>query len=90
MFRGPRFINFDAALMKQTKLPFWESARLGIGVQAFNVLNHPNFGLPINDASSAEFGEILNTVSSPTSPFGAFLGGDGSPRILQFKAQITF
>lgn len=90
MFRGPRFMNFDAALMKQTKLPFWESARVGIGVQAFNVLNHPNFGLPINDASSPEFGEILNTVSSPTSPFGAFLGGDGSPRILQFKAQFTF
>lgn len=89
-FRGPMFMNFDAALMKQTKLPFWEGARLGIGVQAFNVLNHPNFGLPINDASSPEFGEILNTVSSPTSPFGAFLGADGSPRILQFKAQFTF
>lgn len=90
MFRGPRFMNFDAALMKATKLPFWEGARLGIGVQVFNVLNHPNFGLPINNASSPEFGEILNTVSSPTSPFGAFLGGDGSPRIVQFKAQITF
>lgn len=89
-FRGPRFYNFDAALMKATRLPFWESARLGIGVQVYNVLNHPNFGLPINDASSPEFGEILNTVSSPTSPFGAFLGGDGSPRIVQFKAQITF
>ncbi|HKF52271.1 MAG TPA: hypothetical protein VKB26_08155, partial [Candidatus Acidoferrales bacterium] len=89
-FRGPRFMNFDVALMKATKLPFWESARLSLGVQVYNVLNHPNFGLPVNNAASAEFGEILNTVSSPTSIFGSFLGGDGSPRLLQLKAQFTF
>lgn len=89
-FRGPRFMNFDVALMKATKLPFWEGARLSLGVQVYNVLNHPNFGLPVNNASSPEFGEILNTVSSPTSIFGSFLGGDGSPRLLQLKAQFTF
>lgn len=83
-------MNFDVALMKATKLPFWESARLSFGVQVYNVLNHPNFGLPVNNATSAEFGEILNTVSSPTSIFGSFLGGDGSPRLLQLKAQFTF
>ncbi len=89
-FRGPRFMNFDAALMKSTKLPFWESARLTFGVQVYNVLNHPNFGMPINNAASPEFGEILNTVSSPTSIFGSFLGGDGSPRAVQLKAQFSF
>lgn len=90
MFRGPKFVNFDAALMKQTRLPFWEGARLGIGVQVYNVLNHPNFGLPVNDVSSPNFGQILNTVSSPTSIFGSFLGGDGSPRLLQLKAEFSF
>jgi hypothetical protein len=90
MFRGPKFVNFDAALMKQTRLPFWEGARLGIGVQVYNVLNHPNFGLPVNNWASPDFGEILNTVSSPTSIFGSFLGGDGSPRLIQFKAQFSF
>ncbi|MGC1107810.1 MAG: carboxypeptidase-like regulatory domain-containing protein [Candidatus Acidiferrales bacterium] len=89
-FRGPGFWNFDAALMKSTRLPFWESARLAFGVQVYNVLNHPNFGLPVNNAASPEFGEILNTVSSPTSIFGSFLGGDGSPRSIQLKAQFTF
>jgi hypothetical protein len=29
-------------------------------------------------------------VSSPTSIYGSFLGGDGSPRLIQFKAQFTF
>jgi len=89
-FRGPSFMNFDAALMKATRLPFWEGARLALGVQVYNVLNHPNFGLPVNNAASVDFGEILNTVSSPTSIFGSFLGGDGSPRLLQLKAQFTF
>ena len=89
-FRGPTFMNFDAALMKSTRLPFWEGARLGFGVQVYNVLNHPNFGSPVNNAASPEFGEILNTVSSPTSIFGSFLGGDGSPRSIQLKAQFTF
>jgi hypothetical protein len=90
MFRGPSFVNFDAALMKSTRLSFWEGARFAVGVQVYNVLNHPNFGLPVNDASSSEFGEILNTVSSPTSIYGSFLGGDGSPRLIQFKAQFSF
>ena len=89
-FRGMAFFNFDAALMKATRLPFWEGARLALGVQVYNVLNHPNFGLPVNNASSPNFGEILNTVSSPTSIFGSFLGGDGSPRQVQIKLQLTF
>lgn len=89
-FRGPSFMNFDAALMKSIRLPFWENSRLSIGAQVYNVLNHPNFGLPVNNATSPEFGEILNTVSSPTSIFGSFLGGDGSPRLVQLKAQFTF
>ena len=90
LFRGLPFVNFDAALMKTTRLSFWEGARFALGVQVYNVLNHPNFGLPVNDYSSPSFGEILNTVSSPTSIYGSFLGGDGSPRSIQFKAQFTF
>lgn len=90
VFRGPRFFNADVALMKSTPLPFWEGARLGIGVQVYNVLNHPNFGLPVNNAASPNFGEILNTVSSPTSIFGSFLGADSSPRLIQLKATFTF
>ena len=90
IFRGPRYIDADAALMKFTKIPGWESARLGIGVQAFNVFNHPNFGLPVNNAASPNFGEILSTVGSPTSILGSQLGASSSARVLQLKAQFTF
>lgn len=90
IFRGPRYIDADAAVMKFTKIPGWESARLGIGVQAFNVFNHPNFSLPVNNAASPNFGEILSTVSSPTSILGSQLGASSSARVLQLKAQFTF
>jgi len=90
IFRGPRYIDADAAVMKFTRIPGWESARLGIGVQAFNVFNHPNFGLPVNNAASPNFGEILSTVGSPTSILGSQLGASSSARVLQLKAQFTF
>ena len=76
--------------MKNFPLPKWESAKLGIGVQAFNVLNHVNFDQPVNDIASSNFGTIINTVSTPTSIVGSFLGGDASPRLLQVKAQLTW
>ncbi|MGB7173442.1 MAG: hypothetical protein WBD23_07805, partial [Candidatus Acidiferrales bacterium] len=88
--RGPNFFNMDVALMKTTSIPFWQSARLGIGVQAYNVLNHPNFGMPVNNTSSPNFGEILNTAGSPTSILGSMLGGQTNARVLVLKAQFTF
>jgi len=90
IFRGPRYIDMDAALMKFTRIPGWESASLGIGVQAFNVFNHPNFGLPVNNAASPNFGLIQSTVGSPTSILGSLLGANSSARVLQLKAQFTF
>jgi Carboxypeptidase regulatory-like domain len=89
-FFGPRYFNTDLTVMKNFPLPKWESAKLGIGVQAFNVLNHVNFDQPVNDIASSNFGTIINTVSTPTSIVGSFLGGDASPRLLQVKAQLTW
>jgi len=55
-FRGPHYFNTDFAIMKNTKIPRWENAMLGIGFQFFNFFNHPNFGLPEVDMSGPEFG----------------------------------
>jgi len=88
-FRGPSYFNTDFAIMKNTKLPGWEHATLGIGLQFFNVFNHPNFGLPDPYSSDPTFGQILYLEQSPTSIVGAS-GGDASPRMIQLKAQIRF
>ena len=76
--------------MKNTKLPKWESANLGIGLQFFNLFNHPNFNLPSNDITNPFFGTVQATVNPPTSILGSFLGGDASARLIQVKAQFTF
>ena len=46
-FARPHYFNNEFTIMKQTKIPRWENATLGIGFQFFNFLNHPNFGFPI-------------------------------------------
>ena len=87
---GPHFFDTDLSVMKNFHLPINETSTLGIGLQFFNILNHPNFDQPDGDVASPTFGTILSTVSVPTSILGSFLGGDASPRLIQVKASLTF
>jgi hypothetical protein len=90
-FRGPGYFNTDLAVMKYTKLPGGErSPKLGVGFQFFNLLNHPNFNIPGTDLNTGTFGQITQTVSTPTSILGSFLGGDASPRLIQLKMELKF
>jgi hypothetical protein len=90
-FRGPGYFNTDFAIMKNTKIPHWEGAELGVGLQFFNFFNHPNFGFPDNSISDlGAFGQIFYMESPPTSILGAGLGGDASPRMIQIKIQLHF
>jgi hypothetical protein len=90
LFRGPSYFNTNFSFVKNTKIPGWERGQLGLGLQFFNLFNHPNFAGPINDATSSLFGTIQSMVNPPTSILGSFLGGDASPRLIQLKAQLTF
>jgi hypothetical protein len=87
---GPHFFDTDLTVMKNFHLPITEASNLGIGLQFFNILNHPNFDQPDANISSSTFGQIISTVSVPTSILGSFLGGDASPRLIQVKATLSF
>ena len=87
-FRGPGYFDMDMALFKNFKLT--ERLNFGIGAQAFNVLNHPNFANPDSGYGDATFGQITGMLGTPTSPYGNFLGFDSSPRVLQVSGKITF
>jgi hypothetical protein len=90
-FRGPSYFNTDFAIMKNTRIPHWENAVLGIGLQFFNLFNHPNFGFPDILSSDQTFGQILGLEQPPTSILGAFGGSVSvSPRMIQLKAQLQF
>jgi hypothetical protein len=89
-FLGPHYFDTDFGIVKSFPLLSLEGASFKIGAQLFNILNHPNFGQPNGDANSTGFGTITGMANPPTSIFGSFLGGDASPRLVQFKGVITF
>ena len=71
--RGPAYTNVDLSLVRN--ISFSGAARLQLRVESFNVLNHPNFGLPVADLNSPNFGRILSA---------------GPPRLMQFAAKVMF
>jgi hypothetical protein len=87
---GPHYFDTDLTVMKNFHVPISEASTFGVGLQFFNILNHPNFDQPDANVSSPTFGHIINTVSVPTSILGSFLGGDASPRLIQVKGMFTF
>lgn len=87
---GPNYTDTDMSVYKSFSLPKHEGAHLKLGVQFFNLLNHPNFGQPDHNVGDGNSGLISTTVNPPTSILGSFLGGDASPRLIQLKANINF
>jgi hypothetical protein len=87
IFRGPMFISADLAVQKDVPL-HWEGGVFSFSCQAFNVLNHANFSRPTGALNSSSFGKVTATIN-PTGVFSG-VGGDDSPRILQFKTRIVF
>ncbi len=94
--RGPDFFWSDLYITKW--FPLSERLKLRFDAQFFNVLNHPNFGLPSNvlagvpgsPSTQTGFGALTYTTSPPTGLLGVGLGGDSSPRMIAFQARIEF
>jgi hypothetical protein len=94
--RGPDFVWSDLYLTKWFQLA--EHVKLRIDGQFFNVLNHPNFGLPNvvyagipgKPSTQTGFGAFSYSTSPPTGLLGVGLGGDSSPRMIAFQARLEF
>ena len=71
--RGPGIADVDLSLFKYFTID--ESRRVQFRAECFNLLNHPNFGLPENDLESPAFGQILQA---------------GPPRLLQLALKFVF
>ena len=82
--RGPGFFNLDLGLGKTFPL-VGDRVNLKFRCDAFNALNHPNFGLPnvdITQSSGVAFGTITHTVGAPSS--------DLNSRVLQGALRLEF
>ena len=71
--RGPGIEDADVSLFKYFNID--ETRRVQFRAECFNLLNHPNFGLPVNDVESPAFGQILQA---------------GPPRLLQLAVKFVF
>jgi hypothetical protein len=89
--RGPKFFNQDLGLAKQFPL-YTERVNLKFRADAFNALNHPNFGLPLSnayngfdqqDVTSTTFGTVSNTVTPPGNL-------NNGARVLQLSLRLEF
>ena len=65
---GPGFQNFNASLMKNTRLA--EGVNLQFRAEVFNLFNHPNFNLPDNFLGSPTFGRISSARDPRHIQFG--------------------
>ena len=60
---GPDFVNSDFSLIKQIALP--REMGLNFRAEFFNLFNHTQFGMPVNDLNAAGFGSVNSTVNNP-------------------------
>ena len=74
-FRGPKYFQLDSALVRS--FPVYERFQMMLRLEAFNVLNHPNFSTPGTSLTSSTFGDVTSMNS-----YG--------PRIFQGAIKFSF
>jgi hypothetical protein len=77
---GPGFSDVDLSGEKETKL--FEGVAFTLRADAFDILNHPNFGQPSGNVQSTTFGQITATRFATSD--------GGSSRQLQISGKFTF
>jgi hypothetical protein len=60
---GPGRVNWDMSLFKNFVIH--EQTRFELRAEAFNVFNHPQFGLPNANIGNPQAGQITSTVGNP-------------------------
>jgi hypothetical protein len=78
--RGPGYVNLDFGLIKSFGIPygpFAETQKIDFRAEAFNLVNHPNFGAP--DGALGDAGTTYGKITTAQSP-----------RVLQLALKFIF
>jgi len=73
--RGPRLTDMDFSLGKTWSLPGWEQGKLGLRMDATNILNHPSFRNPDGKITDLSSGLTATTITG---------------RVVQLSARFSF
>jgi hypothetical protein len=87
-FRGPGYFDIDMTLQRAFAIK--ERYKFTFGIQAYNVLNHPNFANPSGSLTSSAFGQITSTLAAPTSIYGTGQGASVSGRLAVLTGTFSF
>jgi len=74
--RGPRLTDMDFSLGKTWSFPGWEQGKLGLRMDATNILNHPSFQNPDGKITDSSAGVISGTTITG--------------RVIQLSARFSF
>jgi len=85
--RGFGAWQLDLALRRD--FPLYEELKLQFRAEAFNALNHPNFGYINPNLGQINFGQALRTLNASLGVLSP-LYQMGGPRSMQFALRLTF
>jgi hypothetical protein len=91
--RGPGFAQFDLAVRKTFQLA--RETQIVLGAEAFNLVNHPNFGVPTNTQSPLTLGGngdavFKNAAGDFADNSGRIFTTVGSGRQIELYARFIF
>jgi hypothetical protein len=88
-YRGPKFLETDCAVNRSFSL--YRAFVLNLRLEAFNLLNHPNFAAPGASTGASGYLGTASAMSSGTfGTIGATMLNGGGARIFQGAVKITF
>jgi hypothetical protein len=61
ILRGPGFMNLDFSILRDFR--FAERFRVQFRAESFNMMNHPNFGIPNSSIGNPAVGTITTTIN---------------------------
>jgi hypothetical protein len=78
---GPSAFEIDTSLEKRFHLS--ERFTFDLRASAFNLLNHPQYGLPASNISKSSFGQITDILNDGAT-------GSGAPRRIEFMLRLVY
>ena len=87
-FRSPPLYQFDAQISRN--FPIWERLAMQLRLEAFNLLNHPNFNAPSGATTGTLAGTSGSAAALSSSTFGQVSSTSNTARVFQGSIKLSF